>query len=96
MVTIEQAQRIIHRMEVEFDSHDFINEYMTLYERNYVGLLMEKIDSQYIFRTVNSSIGRFLADHQEELEISKTERITSHNVRGNDTENQSWIKNARV
>lgn len=92
MVTIEQAQRIIHRMRDEFDSHDFINDYMTLYERDYVRLLMEKIDSEDIFRTVDSLIGKFLTDNQEELEIAKTVRKTSRNVRGNETENQGWIK----
>ena len=96
MLTIEQARRIIYRMGNEFDSHDFINDYMTLYERDYVELLMEKIDIEGVFRTVNSSIGRFLADHQKELEISKTERKPSHNVRGNETENQNWTKNNKL
>ncbi len=94
MITIEQAQRIIHRMSDEFDSHDFINDYMALYERDYVCLLMEKIDSEDIFRTVNSLIGKFLTDNQEELEIAKTDRKPSCNVRGNNTENQRWMKKA--
>ena len=92
MITIEQAQRIIHRLGEEFDSHDFINVYMTLYERDYVHLLAEKIDNDHIFRSVNSAIGKFLTDNQKELRISKNERKKSPNVRGNETENQCWIK----
>lgn len=92
MITIEQAQRIIHRLGDEFDSHDFINVYMTLFEREYVSLLTEKIDNEHIFRSVNSLIGKFLTDNQNELGISKNERKKSTNVRGNETENQCWIK----
>ena len=92
MITIEQAQRIIRRLGDEFDSHDFINVYMTLYEREYVSFLDEKIDNEHIFRSVNSSIGKFLADNQKELGVSKNERKKSPNVRGNETENQCWIK----
>ncbi len=92
MITIEQAKRIIIRLEDEFDSHDFINVYMTLFEREYVSLLAEKIDNEHIFRSVNSLIGKFLTDNQKELEISKNERKKSTNVRGNETENQCWIK----
>lgn len=92
MVTIKQAQRIIHGLGDEFDSHDFINVYMSLYEREYVSLLTEKIHSEHIFRSVNSCIGRFLADNHKELGIRKNGRKTSSNVRGNETDNQSWIK----
>ena len=92
MITKEQAQRIIHRLGEEFDSHDFINVYMTLYEREYVSLLAEKIDNEQIFRSVNSLIGKFLADNCKDLGITKNGRKTSSNVRGNETENQDWIK----
>ena len=79
-------------MNIGFDSHDFIEKYMILFERNYVSMLVEKIESDQIFRTVNASIGKFLADNQKELRIEKNGRESSKNVKGNDTENQSWIK----
>lgn len=92
MITLQQAQRVIDELNIGFDSHDFIEKYMILFERNYVSMLVEKIESDQIFRTVNASIGKFLADNQKELRIEKNGRESSKNVKGNDTENQSWIK----
>ena len=92
MITLQQAQRIISELGNEFDSNDFIEKYMSLFERDYVNALVEKIECNHIFRTVNASIGRFLTDNQKELRIAKNERKTSNNVKGNDSENQGWIK----
>ena len=92
MITIEQAKRIIRELNNEFDSHDFIENYITKFEREYVNMLVDKIESEQIFRTVNASIGRFLADNQCELGIVKNEREASQNVKGHETENQGWMK----
>ena len=92
MITIQQARIIINGLNNEFDSHDFIENYITLFERDYVTMLVDKIDSEQIFRTVNASIGRFLADNQMELRIIKNRREASQNVKGHETENQGWIK----
>lgn len=92
MITLQQAQRIINELGDEFDSHGFIEKYMSLFERDYVNNLVEKIESDHIFRTVNASIGRFLADNQKDLRIAKNDRETSKNVKGNDSENQGWVK----
>ena len=58
-------------------------------------MLVERIESEQIFRTVNASIGRFLADNQTELRIVKNGREASKNVKGNETENQGWIKTSQ-
>lgn len=92
MITLQQAQRVIDELNIGFDSHDFIEKYMVLFERDYVSMLVEKIENDQIFRTVNASIGRFLADNQKDLRIEKNGRESSKNVKGNDTENQGWIK----
>lgn len=92
MITLQQAQRVMDELNNGFDSHDFIEKYMILFERDYVNMLVEKIESNQIFRTVNASIGRFLADNQRELGIDKNGRQSSKNIIGNDTENQSWVK----
>ena len=92
MITLQQAQRVIDELNNGFDSHGFIEKYMILFERDYVSMLVEKIECDQIFRTVNASIGRFLADNQKELRIEKNGRESSKNVKGNDTENQGWIK----
>lgn len=92
MITTEQAKRIIRELNIEFDSHDFIENYIAQFEREYVNMLVDKIESEQIFRTVNASIGRFLADNQCELGIVKNGREASQNVKGHETENQGWMK----
>lgn len=93
MITIIEAAEVLRHLPDEFDSHDFIEKYLTLYERHYVTMLMENIDNTNIFRTVNATIGKFLANNQELLQITIDIRKTSQNVRGNITENQKWRKN---
>ena len=93
MITIIEAVEVLRHLPDEFDSHDFIEKYLTLYERHYVMMLMANIDKANIFRTVNATIGKFLADNQESLHITMGIRINSQNVRGNITENQKWRKN---
>lgn len=92
MITIGEANEVLRHLPDEFDSHDFIKKYLTIYERHYVTMLMENIDNTNIFRTVNATIGRFLANNQNILHITMNIRINSQNVRGNITENQKWIK----
>ena len=75
-----------------FNDGSVYKEINDLFEREYVTMLVDKIDSEQIFRTVNASIGRFLADNQMELRIVKNGREASRNVKGHETENQGWIK----
>ena len=79
-------------MPNEFDSHAFISSYMTLYERNYVEMLYEKINTNGIFRTVNSMIAMFIDNNHMEFGVDKYDRHNSPNVRCNITENQNWRK----
>ncbi len=92
MITIEEANVVIQNLPIEFDSHDFINSYLTLFEREYVNMLLENIECDSIFRIVNSKIGRFLVDKHSELNIDKDDRVNSPNIRGNITDNQNWRK----
>lgn len=92
MVTIEEAKQIIQKMSDCFDSHDFINQYCVLYEKDYVQMLYESIESDGIFRAVDASIGKFLENNQRELSISKTDKEMSQNIKGNITECQGWKK----
>lgn len=92
MITIAEANVVLGHLPNEFDSHDFIEKYISLYERPYVNMLVEKIDNQGIFQTVNSMIARFIEDNKTGLGVTKDERIKSQNVKGNYTENQKWIK----
>ena len=92
MITIAEADEVLRHLPNEFDSHDFIEKYLTVFERDYVNMLINNIDSTTIFRTVNATIGRFLSNNQETLNIRKITRTDSQNVRGNVTDNQYWRK----
>ena len=92
MITIAEADEVLRHLPNEFDSHDFIEKYLTVFERDYVNMLINNIDSTTIFRTVNATIGRFLSNNQETLNIRKITRTDSRNVRGNVTDNQYWRK----
>lgn len=59
MITITEAVEVLRFLSNEFDSHGFIEKYLTIFERQYVTMLMANIDNANIFRTVNASIGRF-------------------------------------
>ena len=64
MITIAEADEVLRHLPNEFDSHDFIEKYLTVFERDYVNMLINNIDSTTIFRTVNATIGRFLSNNQ--------------------------------
>ena len=93
MITVTEAKEVLRHLPDDFDSHDFIEKYLTIFERHYVTMLMENIDNTNIFRTVNATIGRFLANNQRKLNITMDIIKNSHNVRENITENQNWRQN---
>jgi hypothetical protein len=84
------AESIIKKMGAEFDSHDFIEQFLTDYEKEYVELLYENISVKEIFKTVHAQIGRYLSDNARELGIEKTERMLTTTIRGREAENQGW------
>lgn len=92
MITLTQAFHILSLLPNEFDSHDFVEKYLTVFERDYVTMLIGNIDNSEIFRVTNASIGRFLSDNHGILHIEKAPRTNSQNVRGNITDNQNWRK----
>jgi hypothetical protein len=87
------AENIVKKMGAEFDSHDFIEQFLTDYEKEYVELLSDNINSDNgIFRTVHAQIGRYLSDNVPTLEIEKTGKVQSTNIKGNKSKNQGWKK----
>jgi hypothetical protein len=85
---LQKVKNVVDKMGEEFDSHNFITRYLNEYEKEYIQILA---DSE-VFRTANAQIGRFLSDHSVELGIEKVERVVSSNIKGNESENQNWVK----
>ena len=90
MITVQQAKKVIEKMENSFSSHDFIQKFNAMEEDEYVGTLSTKSSSHH--QKVHSEIGRFLSAHMDELGIEKDERDLSKNVHGNETIVQFWKK----
>lgn len=92
-MTTEQFKAIIDGLDNDFDSHDFIKEFMKRHEREYVEMLYCHIDTPNgIFRAVDAEIARFLSVHAMELGIRKNERCPSSNPKMNENDNQKWIR----
>jgi hypothetical protein len=89
----ETFKKVIEKLDNTFDSHQLIDKWMVLNEKEYVELLCSHIESKNgIFRATHAEIGRYLADHAAALNIRKTERVSSENIKGYDNENQNWEK----
>ena len=92
MITIDEANEVLDNLPYEFDSHAFIFKYIDLHENDYIDELAQNNGREKVFRKVNAEIGRFLAMNHEDLNIEKTNRRPSQNIKGNNTENQNWIR----
>jgi hypothetical protein len=89
----ETFKKVIAKLGNEFDSHEFIENFLFLDERGYVELLYAHIESKNgVFRAAHAAIGRCLADNAREFGIRKTERGDSTNIKGYESENQGWEK----
>ena len=74
----------------EFDSHEFIRQFAKKFEIRYIEFLSSyKIEP---FRNVHAQIGRFLSEHQEQLEIKDFGTTQSPNIFGIDSTNERWVK----
>lgn len=92
---LEHAQIVVHELPEEFFSHDFIEKYIDLYEREYLAELIRYAlltPQRGAFRKLHSQIGLFLTRNMKKLRIEKEERGNTKNIKGNSTENQKWIK----
>jgi hypothetical protein len=85
-----RGKELICKMEVEFDSHRFITQFINDYEREYVELLYGYLESVGIFQTLHAQIGRYLSDNAVLLSIEKLNKDYSENIKGYDSKNQIW------
>jgi len=88
----EQAKTVIEKLDNEFDSHQFIEKFIVMYEKEYVELLYKDIESKGIFRMAHAKIGKFLANNSLYLSIEKVDKGYSENIKKYDSENQNWRK----
>ena len=70
------------RIEEEFSSHDFIQEYCRQYETEYLDWLMEYHGSGKAFQTVHGLIGKYLSEHHNDLHIAPIGKHDSECIHG--------------
>lgn len=76
----------------EFSSHDFIEKFIEKFEKDYIEMLINYQKSGQAFKTVHSLIAKYISLNKIVLEIEKTERKQSENVKGNLDVIQWWIR----
>jgi len=81
---------ILHDLPNLFNSHDFIQKFAKLFERNYVEFLHRY--EEEAFRIVDSQIAKYLSEHEEYFRIAKTRKVRSKNIFGENDEIQEWNK----
>ena len=86
------CKELIDKMNVEFDSHEFINQLIKSHEIEYVKQLYSCLEIKGIFRAVHSQIGRYLSENQDKLLIKKLDIHKSDNIKDYESENQKWRK----
>lgn len=79
-------------IEKEFSSHDFIEKFIGKFESEYIEMLVKYQNSNHAFQTVNSQIALYLSTNDKNLEIYKTKRKASENVRGKFHDIQWWMR----
>ena len=86
MVTPGQAKDVLNALQIKkpdgFSTHDFIEEYCSQNEREYIIWLLRKSGSGRAFQTVHSQIGRYLSKNARDLQILKIGNDESETVHG--------------
>ena len=96
MVTPGQARDVLNALQVKkpdgFSTHDFIEEYCSQNEREYIIWLLRKSGRGRAFQTVHSQIGRYLADHENDPGsiYRRTMRGNSENFHGTIDQPMWW------
>lgn len=89
---LSKAKEVINNLNESFDSHEFIQKFIAMYEKEYVELLYGYKDKTNIFQSFHSQIGFSLGNLCENLGIEKDGRGLSSNIKGNESDNQKWRK----
>jgi lipoate-protein ligase A len=81
-------------IDKEFSSHDFIEKFTEKFEEDYIEMLVSYQKSGKAFQTVHKLIAKYLSLNMTDLEIEKTQKKQSENVKGNLGIIQWWIRKA--
>lgn len=96
MVTPGQARDVLNALQTNkpdgFSTHDFIEEYCSQNEREYIIWLLRKSGRGRAFQTVHAQIGRYLADHENDPGsiYRRTMRANSENFHGTIDQPMWW------
>lgn len=96
MVTPGQARDVLNALQIKkpdgFSTHDFIEEYCSQNEREYIIWLLRKSGRGRAFQTVHSQIGRFLIKNEGKLTPAyrHTDRYDSETVHGTIDQPMWW------
>lgn len=96
MVTPGQARDVLNALQTNkqdgFSTHDFIEEYCSQNEREYIIWLLRKSGRGRAFQTVHSQIGRFLIKNEGKLTPAyrHTDRYDSETVHGTIDQPMWW------
>jgi len=86
---INDFKKVINGLPNEFDSHEFIKNYIKCYEPEYVKMLSPEFGT---FKKAHAQIGKFLSDEQKTLGIKKNGTILSEDIKGDPDQIASWKK----
>jgi len=84
---LEKFKQVIATLDEQFTSHDFIKNFLKLYENEYREWFNESS-----LPVVHSNIGKILVNNQEKLGIEKNGRVNSETFHGTLGNVQSWKK----
>lgn len=96
MVTPGQTRDVLNALQVKkpdgFSTHDFIEEYCSQNEREYIIWLLRKSGRGRAFQTVHSQIGRLLIKNEGKLTPAyrHTDRYDSETVHGTIDQPMWW------
>lgn len=89
IMEINDFKKVINGLPNEFDSHEFIKNYIKCYEPEYVKMLSPEFGT---FKRAHAQIGKFLSDEQKTLGIKKNGTILSEDIKGDPDQIASWKK----
>lgn len=91
---IKSIESLINSSKLKpiFSSHDFIENFCSSFETDYIEMLNEYKGSGNALQTVHGQIARLLSTNQDKLNIKKVDKRYSRNFHGTKDKIQWWKK----
>jgi hypothetical protein len=83
-----EVRDVIALLNRQFDSHQFIQQFRSVFPASYESMLARRNNVQY----TNSAIGRYLSRNSYSLNIRKIGRVSSCNINGYKSQCANWVK----